>query len=94
MSLEFTSFDLEYYSNCTYDRLTIMDGDGTTLMEKSCGGSLVIGGQNQPDLTLPPKIRSRSNRVNLVFVTDESVTRAGWSVKWSKVISGECLLLD
>ena len=46
LSLEFTSFDIEYDSNCTYDHLTIMDGDGTTLMEKSCGsdGNLVIGG--------------------------------------------------
>ena len=93
MSLEFTSFDIEYDSNCTYDHLTIMDGDGTTLMEKSCGsdGNLVIGGQNQPGSTLPPKIRSRSNRVNFVFVTDESVAGAGWSVKWSVVTPGEGL---
>ena len=92
LSLEFTSFDIEYDSNCTYDHLTIMDGDGTTLMEKSCGGFLVIGGQNQPGLTLPAKIMSRSNRVNFVFVTDESVTRSGWSVKWSVVTPGEGLL--
>ena len=92
LSLEFTSFDLEYYSNCTFDHLTIMDGDGTTLMEKSCGVFLVIGGQNQPGLTLPAKIMSRSNRVNFVFVTDESVTRSGWSVKWSVVTPGKGLL--
>ena len=94
LTIEFISFDVEYDSNCTYDHLTITDGDGTTLMEKSCGydGNLVIGGQNQPGLTLPPKIRSRSNTANFTFVTDDSHRGTGWSVKWSAVTPGECLL--
>ena len=85
LSLEFTSFDLEYHSNCTYDHLTIMDGDGKTLMEKSCG------------TTLPADITSTSNIVKLVFSTDSSDarpnpddTRPGWSVSWTAVTPGEC----
>ena len=78
LSLQFTAFDIEYHSNCNYDHLTITDGDGTTLMEKSCGNYL------------PSNITSTSNIVKLVFKTDDSVTRPGWSVSWSAVTPGEC----
>ena len=80
LSLKFTAFDIEYDSTCRYDHLTITDGDGTTLMEKSCGSSL------------PSDIRSTSNIVKLVFITDGSIrgTRTGWSVSWSAVTPGEC----
>ena len=57
ISLQFTAFDIVYHHSCGWDHLTIIDGDGTTLMEKSCGYSL------------PPAILSRSNLVNLVFTT-------------------------
>ena len=78
ISLQFTAFDIESCSSCGCDHLTIMDGDGTTLMEKSCGNSL------------PADIRSTSNVVNLVFSTDDSKTMTGWSVSWSAVTPGEC----
>ena len=83
LSLQFTAFNIEYYSDewcpgCSCDHLTITDGDGTTLMEKNCGNSL------------PAAIRSTSNVVNLVFRTDSSVTFSGWSVSWSAVTPGEC----
>ena len=78
LSLQFTAFDIEYDSSCDYDHLTITDGDGTILMEKSCGNSL------------PADITSTSNIVKLVFKTDGGVTRPGWSVSWSAVTPGEC----
>ena len=78
LSLQFTAFDIEADSTCDYDHLTITDGDGTTLMEKSCG------------TTLPADITSTSNIVKLVFSTDGSQTRPGWSVSWSAVTPGEC----
>ena len=79
ISLQFTAFDIDDSSStCRNDHLTITDGDGTTLMEKSCGNSL------------PAAIRSRSNVVNLVFSTDGGVTYSGWSVSWSAVTPGEC----
>ena len=76
LSLQFTAFDIESHSTCRYDHLTITDGDGTTLMEKSCGNSL------------PADITSISNIVKLVFSTDNSTTMPGWSVSWSA--AGEC----
>ena len=79
ISLQFTAFDIEAESTCAYDHLTITDGDGTTLMEKSCGNSL------------PAAIRSTSNVVNLVFTTDDyDGGNSGWSVSWSAVTPGEC----
>ena len=106
LALEFIEFDMstygdtaynieEYGSGCPNDHLTITDGDGTTLLERSCGpdvnfkGTLVIGDQTVKS-TLPPKVLSRSNVVKIFFRSDEigakgRRTRKGWSVKWSAV---------
>ena len=73
VSLQFTAFSIEADSSCRYDGLTITDGDGTILMEKSCG------------LEVPALILSRSNIVDLYFKTDGSVTMSGWSVSWRAV---------
>ena len=95
ISLQFKAFDiLKYYwdSTCSYDHLTITDNDGTTLMEKSCGSSssnVVVGGQSIGS-SLPADIRSTSNVVNLLFITDGGGTSSGWSVSWSAVTPGEC----
>ena len=71
--MQFTAFDLG-----AYDHLTIMDGDGTTLMEKSSG------------TTLPANIISTSNIIKLVFRTDRyDGENSGWSVSWSAVTPGE-----
>ena len=79
ISLQFTAFDIEPYFTCGFDHLTITDGDGTTLMEKSCGS------------TIPADIRSTSNIVKLVFITGTLYnTGTGWSVNWSAVTPGEC----
>ena len=75
--LDFTAFNIEYSSVCLYDHLTITDGDGTTLMGSRCGSNL------------PNTFTSRSNTVNLLFSTDWSGTRAGWSLSWSAVEPGE-----
>jgi len=72
VALKFTAFDVERGDDsCPYDHLTIEDGDGSTLMEKTCGYSL------------PEDLVSKSNVVKLHFKTDESVTESGWSVTWS-----------
>ena len=78
--LHFDEFELETGSSCQFDYLRIMDSDGTTLMEKNCG----------ENGNLPPDVLSTSNIVNLVFITDGSVTRTGWSVSWTAVEPGEC----
>ena len=88
ISLEFTAFNIGYHSTCFSDALTITDGDGTTLMESSCGpstlGDIVIGGENTGS-SLPPVIRSRTNTINLVFITDIHNTYSGWNVSWRAV---------
>ena len=102
LSLLFTAFNIQSdwgTANCNEDHLTIADGDGTILMEKSCGstlhGDVNIGGQSI-GFSLPSRITSRSNIVNLVFKTDgidikyvnSNLTRTGWSVSWSAVTPG------
>ena len=90
LSLEFTAFSIELdyiTNNCRFDYLTITDGDGTTLMGKSCGSpydgnTVYIGGQ-KIDSTLPPNIRSRTNAINIFFRTSHRKTRPGWSISWS-----------
>ena len=79
ISLQFTAFDIHQRWNgrCS-DHLTITEGDGTTLMEKSCG------------FFLPADIRSTSNVVKLGFSTRSGDTRTGWSVSWSAVTAGKC----
>ena len=73
LSLQFTAFYIESHPTCEYDHLTIMDGDGTTLMEKSCGFSL------------PAAIRSRTNIVKIVFSTNDDGRTMGWSINWTAV---------
>jgi len=72
---DYDTYEYDYESDptCHHDHLTITDGDGTTLMEKSCGS------------TLPPAIRSRTNTINLVFTTDGNFAYSGWSVSWRAV---------
>ena len=71
--LQFTAF---LTANCK-DHLAITDGDGTTLMGKACGTSL------------PTNITSASNTINLLFTTDGSSSKEGWSVSWVAVTPGE-----
>ena len=92
LSLQFTAFDIQaeydydyeeyewdYESfTCPYDHLTITDGDGTTLMEESCGHH-----NHHTDIT------SRSNIVKLHFSSSSSFyTKPGWSVTWTAVTPG------
>ena len=73
------------------DHLTITDGDGTTLMEKSCGSFpyIMIGGKTI-DSPLPVPIISKSNIINLVFKTSSYNSGPGWNISWSAVTPGEC----
>ena len=38
--------------------------------------------------TLPTEINSTSNVINMLFKTDSSNTKEGWSVSWSAVTPG------
>ena len=100
--LQFIAFNIppcRQSDSCRCDSLTIVDGDGTTLMEESCGGSahgtVVIGGQRIGSI-LPPAIKSISNVVKVLFSSDGTDSE-GWSLSWSAVTPGEdlfCSRLD
>ena len=78
MLLQFTgTFNLETHQTCGYDYLTMTDGDGSTLMGKTCGTSL------------PNNITSASNVIEMEFRTDGSQPREGWSLSWRAVLPGE-----
>merc|ERR1712110_960754 len=54
LRLEFTRFKVEWGSSCQYDFVKITDGDGTTLMDNSCGYSDLD--PSYSDYFLPPII--------------------------------------
>ena len=73
VAIEFTAFAVE----CGWhDYVTIKNGDGTTLMGKTCGFSL------------PAAVTSTSNRVEIYFHTDDWGSRSGWSLTWRAVTPG------
>ena len=90
LRLEFTHFAVGPcgdITTCSCRFVKITDGDGTTLMDNSCGYS-----DRDPSDSLyflPPIITTRSNRVEIFFHTDGSGTRPGWSLSWSAVTPGE-----
>ncbi len=88
LRLEFTHFAVSGCCGCqNSDFVKITDGDGTILMDKSCGYS-----DRDPSsfsYFLPPIITTRSNRVEIFFHTDGSEPKAGWSLSWSAMTPGE-----
>ena len=80
VEMQFTAFDVgsycgSYYCGC--DHLTIKNGDGTTLMEKTCGS------------LLPAAVTSTSNIVEIYFHTDHwSGSYSGWRLTWRAVTPG------
>ena len=76
IQLEFAALHIEPHRNCAFDNLAITDGDGTTLLAKTCGS------------TLPSNITSLTNVVNTLFRTNANGTASGWSVSWSAVTPG------
>ena len=79
VEMQFTAFDVESLDpSCDDDNdyVTIKNGDGTTLMEKTCGSSL------------PAAVTSTSNRVEIYFHTDDNFSYSGWRLTWRAVSPG------
>ena len=94
LRLEFTSFDVwtcADVTTCSCDFVKITDGDGTTLMDNSCGYSYLDPSSSL--YFLPPIITTRSNRVEIFFHTDGRYTEPGWILSWSAVTPGEKALM-
>ena len=92
LRLEFTHFAVDACGNttCPCDFVKITDGDGTTLMDDSCGY------RDKPSWStyfLPPIITTRSNRVEIFFHTGGGDRQTGWSLSWSAVTPGEKALM-
>ena len=88
LRLEFTHFAVPSFCD---DFVKITDGDGTTLMDNSCGYSYLDPSHSW--YFLPPIITTRSNRVEIFFHTDGSRSQTGWSLSWSAVTPGEKALM-
>ena len=88
LRLEFTRFQVYRCSGatCSCDYVKIVDGDGTTLLDRGCGYS------NHPLSSswyfLPPIFTTKTNAVDIFFHTDSSGSTAGWSLKWTAVTPG------
>ena len=76
VEMQFTAFEVQFSSPCSFDYVTIKNGDGTILMEKTCGSSL------------PAAVTSTSNRVEIYFHTDSSRSYSGWRLTWRAVTPG------
>ena len=89
LRLEFTHFQVYPYdtATCPSDYVKIVDGDGTTLMERGCGYSTGVS-PSHSWFFLPPIFTTKTNAVNIFFYTDSSGTAAGWSLKWMAVTPG------
>ena len=86
LKLMFTYFSVVWESTCSDDYVKITDGDGTTLMDKSCGYS-----SDDPSdslYILLGNITSRSNTVEILFHTDDIGAWRGWSLNWVAVTPG------
>ena len=90
VAMQFTAFNVESCSSCGCDHVTIKNGDGTTLMEKTCGSSswgFITGGQFI-DSSLPAAVTSTSNRVEIYFHTNDVYSYSGWRLTWRAVTPG------
>ena len=81
INIHFTDFELEKPDEVDYVEIT--DGDGTLLghfgaRHYSDRGERTKKGMKIPDIT------SITETVHVLFHTDESVTRHGWRLDWSK----------
>ena len=68
---------IQKHSDCFYDWIMIIDGDGSTLLPKTCGSDI------------PTPIRSHTSTVVIVFHSDHSETFRGFNITWESRKSGD-----
>ena len=92
LRLEFTNFAVGVcggINNCSCDHVNITDGEGATLMDKSCGYSSRI--PTNPTYFKPPPIVSRNHIIHIFFHSDRTISRKGWSLNWTSVTQGHLI---
>jgi len=70
IKMSFAAFSLENSWRCGWDYLTIVDGNGSELLAKSCGS------------VKPATVTSKTNKVKVIFHSDSSVTSTGFKIDW------------
>jgi len=73
IKISFDDFEIESHRRCAYDYVMIQDGDGSTVLPKTCGNNK------------PADVTSRTNKINVIFHTDYSETRRGFKLTWTEV---------
>ena len=91
--LEFTYFQVAWDALCERDYVKITDGNGSTLMESSCGWSQGIH-DSHTYYFMPPILVSLTNSVEILFVTDYGSQGNGWSLSWTAVTPGLFLFVQ
>ena len=96
LRLEFTYFRVYACNNdvstCPCDYVKIVEGDGTTLMDRGCGYSSGVN-PSHSWYFLPPIFITKTNAVDIFFYTDGKGNAPGWSLKWTAVTPGLTNLL-
>ena len=86
LRLKFTHFAVEWEPTCQYDYVTITDGDGTILLNNSCGYSSVD--PSAPNFVLLPILNTKTNSATIFFRTNSLRTDPGWRLSWMAVTPG------
>ncbi|KAM3593822.1 uncharacterized protein V6R79_022582 [Siganus canaliculatus] len=76
IELKFNTFHLEASSSCRYDYVAVYDGQDSLapLLGKFCG------------TVLPPKLRSSTNQLFIIFRTDATVSGIGWKATYRETL--------
>merc|ERR1712142_387816 len=74
-AIEFSNFEVENHSSCSYDWVMIVDGDGSVLMPKKCGSEI------------PAPVTTNTNTAVVIFHSDYSVNKPGFRLQWKTVAS-------
>ena len=86
LRIEFTHFAVYPSWNCSSDYVKVTDGDGTILLDRSCGYSNVTSTNSY--YFSPPIITTKSNTVDIFFHTNSGGTQVGWTLNWMAVTQG------
>lgn len=73
IQLQFTNFSIEDSPSCAKDWVEIVDGDGTKLLNHSCG------------CIAPQLVTSKTNQIAVKFRSDGTGTEAGFVAHWRAV---------
>merc|ERR1711872_66346 len=76
LQINFIDFKLERMWDKCYDWLKIKDGDGTVLLDKTCGDSK------------PRPVTSNTDTVVIIFNSDYAITEKGFKINWESKPKG------